>query len=519
MKNILITGLLLGCSVYTFAQKANDLAKNINASSMRAHLEILASDSLEGRETGMKGQKMAAEYIENQFKKFGLKPGAGDGTYQQSFPIVVEKPGGGKVNIEGNELTFIDDYFYLGSYPEQSISFKSLVFVGYGIEDEKWNDYSESIDLKDKLVVMLSGEPKADNGKYVISGEDFPGEWSRDRFKKIKLAQEKGAKSVIIITEGYTQLINGYKRYLLRKQTRLVKENERKILPFFYVNDETVPAQLNAKLPNTIAKYIKKGKLKMAEIPTNTTLSIIPDVKELNSENVLGLIEGTDKKDEYVVITGHYDHLGIDGDKIYNGADDDGSGTTTVLALAEAFAAAKDSGFAPRRSILFMTVSGEEKGLLGSEYYTDHPVYPLENTVCNLNIDMVGRLDEKHADNPNYVYLIGSDKLSTELHQLSELANKESVNIELDYTYNDPKDPNRYYYRSDHYNFAKNNIPVIFYFNGTHDDYHKETDTVEKINFEKMEAIGRLVFHTAWKVANRDGRLKVDVENDFSNDR
>ena len=158
-------------------------------------------------------------------------------------------------------------------------------------------------------------------------------------------------------------------------------------------------------------------------------------------------------------------------------------------------------------------VTGEEKGLLGSRYYTDtDPIFPLENTVVNLNIDMVGRIDDAHADNSDYVYLIGSDKLSQELHDLSENVNKTYSNLELDYTYNDENDPNRFYYRSDHYNFAKNNIPIIFYFNGTHPDYHKPTDTVEKIAFDTMEKRARLVFHTGWEIANRADRIKADED-------
>jgi Zn-dependent M28 family amino/carboxypeptidase len=181
-----------------------------------------------------------------------------------------------------------------------------------------------------------------------------------------------------------------------------------------------------------------------------------------------------------------------------------------VMELAQAFAQAKKDGFGPRRSILFMTVTAEEKGLLGSDYYTQNPVFPLQNTVANLNIDMIGRLDRKYQDNPNYVYVIGSDKLSSTLHQISEEANQMHTNLTLDYTYNDPDDPNRFYYRSDHYNFAKNNIPVVFYFNGVHEDYHRPTDTVDKILFPKMETITRLVFHTAWELANREERIVVD---------
>lgn len=229
-----------------------------------------------------------------------------------------------------------------------------------------------------------------------------------------------------------------------------------------------------------------------------------------DSENVVAFIKGTEKPDEIIVISAHLDHEGIKDGKIYNGADDDGSGTVAMLEIAQAFQMAAKEGHGPKRSILFLHVTGEEKGLLGSLYYTDNPIFPLANTVCNLNMDMIGRIDDRHKDDPNYVYLIGSDKLSTELHTLSEEVNSKYTKINLDYKYNDENDPNRFYYRSDHYNFAKNNIPVIFYFNGTHVDYHKHTDTPDKINYELLENRTKLVFHTAWEVANKETRIIAD---------
>jgi acetylornithine deacetylase/succinyl-diaminopimelate desuccinylase-like protein len=235
-----------------------------------------------------------------------------------------------------------------------------------------------------------------------------------------------------------------------------------------------------------------------------------PNKKYIKGENIIGYIEGTDLKDELLVITAHYDHLGTKEDSlIYNGADDNGSGTSSIMEIAQAFMLAKKEGKGPRRSVLIMPVSGEEKGLLGSKYYADNPIYPLENTIANLNVDMIGRIDDYH-DNPDYVYLIGSDRLSTELHQISEDVNKQHINLELDYKFNEEDDPNRYYYRSDHYNFAKNNIPVIFYFNGVHADYHKTTDTVDKIHFGKIQKISRYIFLTAWELANRNERPKLD---------
>ncbi|NOR28291.1 MAG: M28 family peptidase [Lutibacter sp.] len=232
---------------------------------------------------------------------------------------------------------------------------------------------------------------------------------------------------------------------------------------------------------------------------------------ELNpSENVVAFIEGNEFPEEIVVISAHYDHLGINGDAIYYGADDNGSGTSAILEIAEAFQQAVLAGDGPKRSILFLHVTGEEKGLLGSKYYTNFPIFPLENTVTDLNIDMIGRVDEAHTNNPNFIYLIGSDKLSSELHLLSEKINERFTKLDLDYTFNDENDPNRFYYRSDHYNFAKNNIPIIFYFNGTHDDYHRTSDTPDKINYEVLAKRTQLVFYTAWEIANRKQRIIVD---------
>ncbi|MFC7357537.1 M28 family metallopeptidase [Jejudonia soesokkakensis] len=229
------------------------------------------------------------------------------------------------------------------------------------------------------------------------------------------------------------------------------------------------------------------------------------------SENVVAFIKGSEKPEEIIVLSAHYDHVGVDKDgNVFNGADDDGSGTVSMLEMAEAFQKAVEDGNGPKRSILFLHVTGEEIGLYGSKYYTDNPLFPLANTVANLNTDMIGRIDPDKKDSPNYIYLIGSDKLSQTLHDVSEEVNNKYINLELDYTYNDENDPNRFYYRSDHYNFAKNNIPIIFYFNGVHEDYHKISDTPDKIEYDLMEKRARLIFLTAWEVANRDERITAD---------
>lgn len=241
------------------------------------------------------------------------------------------------------------------------------------------------------------------------------------------------------------------------------------------------------------------------DIPSSFFNDRLPD-----SENVVAYIEGDGSTEEVLVLSAHYDHVGVKGDQIYNGADDDGSGTIAILEIAKAFKEAVNDGYRPRRSIVFLHVTAEEKGLLGSLYYSENPIFPIEQTVANLNIDMIGRVDDAHKDNPNYVYLIGSDRLSTELHEISETTNDEYVKMDLDYKYNAKDDPNRFYYRSDHYNFAKFDIPVIFYFNGTHEDYHQPTDTPDKINYELLARRAQLIFYTAWEIANREERPYVD---------
>jgi len=241
------------------------------------------------------------------------------------------------------------------------------------------------------------------------------------------------------------------------------------------------------------------------DIPSSFFNDRLPD-----SENVVAFIEGDGSSDEILVLSAHYDHLGVRGEKIYNGADDDGSGTVAMMQIAKAFKEAENDGYQPKRGILFLHVTAEEKGLLGSLYYSKNPIFPIKNTVANLNTDMIGRVDDRHKDNPNYVYLIGSDRLSTELHELSEATNEKYVQLDLDYKYNAEDDPNRFYYRSDHYNFAKFDIPVIFYFNGTHEDYHQPTDTPDKINYELLAKRAQLIFYTAWEIANCEKRPFVD---------
>ncbi|HEX9981003.1 MAG TPA: M28 family peptidase [Flavobacterium sp.] len=231
-----------------------------------------------------------------------------------------------------------------------------------------------------------------------------------------------------------------------------------------------------------------------------------------DSENIWAFVEGTDKKDEIIVVSAHYDHVGMKNGDVYNGADDDGSGTVALLEIAQAFQLAKKDGNGPRRSILFLHVTGEEHGLHGSRYYSENPLFPLKKTMADINIDMIGRRDLLHPDTSNYVYVIGSDRLSTDLHKITEDANRNYTKLDLDYKYNDLNDPERFYYRSDHYNFAKNGIPSVFLFNGTHADYHQPTDDPDKIEYDALAKRAKLAFGIAWQLANREAPLTIDKD-------
>lgn len=260
--------------------------------------------------------------------------------------------------------------------------------------------------------------------------------------------------------------------------------------------------QNSIPFPDGAADYYQKVPAAYLNAKSNENL---PD-----SENIWAFIKGSEKPDEVVVVSAHYDHIGMANGDIYNGADDDGSGTVALLEIAKAFQQAKNEGHGPKRSILFLHVTGEEHGLHGSRFYSENPLFPLKNTVADVNIDMIGRRDDLHKDSNNYIYLIGSDYLSSELYTICENKNKKFINLKLDYKFNDRKDPNRFYYRSDHYNFAKNGIPVVFLFNGVHADYHQKTDEVDKIEFDALAKRAQLAFVITWELANRNEKIKVD---------
>ncbi len=523
-KNSLLLLALMTCHVGMAQKPADKYSSTITEDDLRKHLTYIASDELQGRDTGSEGQKKAADYIADHFKKLGLSPivptAGGAKSYFQTFNLYKKGWKDVYVKINGKKKVFFQDFYPNGIINIPQEKTLETVFVGYGIKNAKHDDFS-GLDLKGKAVIFFEGEPRNAEGTYLLSNSK-DSEWSgaAGLKKKVQIAAELGAGYFFEISDADPdkfKTLTAERKAILSRFNRMVFEKtpndvETKNATF------TISSQMAAEIldikPAKLSSVRSAGLKPVKQPGKKTTITVKSERGDelVETSNVLGFMEGTDKKGEVVVITAHYDHVGVDAKgEIYNGADDDGSGTCAVLELAEAFAKAKAEGNGPRRSILFMTVTGEEKGLLGSQYFTDvDPVVPLKDIVCDLNIDMIGRVDVAHEGKPDYVYLIGSDKLSSELHAISEKANAETVKFDLDYTFNDPKDPNRFYYRSDHYNFAKNGIPVIFYFTGVHADYHKPGDDVEKIMFKKYSEIVKLVFYTGWEIANREGRLVVD---------
>ena len=508
-------------AVPTSDEETKALAATITAADLRKHLTILAADDMEGRETGEPGQKRAAAYLKGEFQRLGLPAIGEDNGYFQTILFSRQKWSNVALTVDGEKRRHLWEY---ATAPSQNASraavdINEITFLGYGIDTDKYSDYREAGEVRGKHILIFAGEPKNKDGDFLVNGSNKPSNWGTSTEMKLKKAKEMGVETVFIIDPEFKANVPNIRKETLDGRMKMAEQTEaqRSTANVVYLTPQlarTIMGKKAKKVIKSRKKLEKSGKLKPVTFPVNVTLTQEKSVKELVGENVLGFVEGRDPqlKDEVLVVSAHYDHVGMRGDNVFNGADDNGSGTSTVLEIAEAFVEAKKQGKGPRRSILFLLVSGEEKGLLGSEYYASHPIFPLEQTIADINVDMVGRVDDEHLDDPYYIYVIGSDRLSTELHDINERMNKKYTDLELDYTYNAEDDPNRYYYRSDHYNFAVNGIPSIFFFNGTHADYHQASDTVEKINFEKMERIGRLVFHTAWQLSNQDRRIEVDVK-------
>ncbi len=509
-------GLLFCASIPLIAQVDSvrlRYGNTITQADLRTHLNVLASDGYEGRETGAKGQKMAARYIREHFIASGIPPVPGAeekgliNGYEQPFPLELSRPGGLSLVVDGLPIGFMQEFFYLSEKLREDYTTDTVVYAGYG-DKAQLDDASRTAANGGVMLVL-------EDGVGVTKTDRPPVDFFQQITRKAGVAEAAGARVLLVASPHAKEMMAQYAHYITTPRMKLLDSKENGV-----PKRPTVQTIIIDKA--TAERILKKGKLswkkalRTAEKQARVLSCVfnaryVSSEQRLQGENVLGYVEGSDKKDELVVLTAHYDHIGMDAEHgVYNGADDDGSGTVAVMEMAEAFAKAKAEGHGPRRSMLFMPVSGEEKGLLGSEWYSDHPVFPLANTVADLNIDMIGRVDTQHLKSRPYVYIIGSDRLSSELHHINEQANALYTNLVLDNTFNSENDPNRFYYRSDHYNFAKNGIPVIFYFNGVHDDYHQPGDEVDKIRFDLLEQRSKLVFYTAWELANREQRIVVD---------
>ena len=505
--SLCITAFALAASAY--AQKntgPEKYAKLITAEDARNHLSILASDAFEGRETGKPGADKAANYIAGEFKKLGLQAPV-NGSYFFDVPLA-ENATKVTFDLNGQSLNNGQDFFSgRGTTADKSVNASEVVFIGYGTDAELANT-----DLAGKVVLWIN-EDKPEAGKTANTSYRL----STARTQVLKNLQSKSPALILAANGEVADVLKKFGSSVLAARLTIQADQAKPASQQApTLNITTAVADQLVKSSGKTYNDLK-GSNTVQTVKSDIKVNIHIDTREVKAVDVLGFLPGTDLKGEVLVFSAHYDHIGLNNkgpDKVNNGADDDGSGTTGILEIARAFTQAKKDGHGPRRSILFLGNVGEEKGLLGSEYYTDHPVFALANTITDLNIDMIGRVGYEYIGKPdsaNYVYTIGSAMLSKELHQINEDANNKYVHLEQDYKYDDPNDPNRFYYRSDHYNFAKHGVPIIFYFNGVHDDYHQPGDEVSKINFPLLAKRAQLVFYTGWELANRDKRPVVDA--------
>lgn len=495
----------------------------ITAEQMRKYLTFISSDELEGRDTPSRGLDLAAMYIADHLERWGIKPAGDNGTYFQKFAIKRSKvdAAGTRLDLNGQNFAYGDDF--LASFTASNAS-GNVVYAGTGwVIKAKGLDSYAGIDVKDKIIVVTGGFPKGATGADLIGGKN-----GVDWFSPTAYALANGAKAVISFPSfggianwqgtRWTQAEKGGVSYGpdAAKAVPAITASPRLLNVLFQGEKASASTIFNkAAADEPVAAFELKPEKRI-------NLNVALKYEQTGSQNVVGILEGSDPvlKNEYVAVGAHYDHVGSNpyapgDDKIWNGADDDGSGTVAVMSIAEAFS----KGPRPKRSMLFIWHAGEEHGLWGSEYFSNHPTVPITAIITELNIDMIGRFqkpgDENHPQNkelpkPGEIFLIGSKMMSTELGDVSEATNKGFLDLSFNYKYDDPKDPEQYFYRSDHFNYARKGVPIIFYMDGNHADYHQPSDTIDKINFVEMVRVTRTIFATGWELANRPVRPRVD---------
>lgn len=493
------------------------LSEWISVDSLRKYVEVLVSDSLEGREAGEPGQRKAARFIAAHFARWGALGVGESGTHFQTFFLKKESVVQREFRLDGRSLEFMKDYYHWPGIPEREVEEEKILFVGYGIRDSLsgYNSFSNA-NCENAVLMALQDEPMDRKGRSLITGSGQLSDWSRSSRMKIDYLKSLKPRILIMVSNFFEDDVQKWGHYLeqprVRRQDQDLSEDQVPVVfvSWTFANECLKKAGYTGGIEEWKGRNNRNRQPKPMEIKCSVWLKVVKKRELITTENVVGYFEGSDSKDEHVVVSAHYDHLGRRPEGIYRGADDNATGTACLLEIARLLNQAAQRGIRPRRSILIMATTAEEKGLLGSGYYVEQPLLSLEHTVANLNIDMVGRRDSEHLVGPEYIYIIGSHFLSRELHDISEEANRFCAGLLLDYRYNDPEEPNRLYYRSDHYNFARKNIPCIFYFSGLHEDYHQITDTMEKLDFQLLSQRARLIFETLWRLAQRKDRPRLD---------
>ncbi|MEX2641116.1 MAG: M28 family peptidase [Balneolales bacterium] len=539
--------LLLSCStqnqVATYGTDLTDLypfQDLITAESLRNHLEVIAHDSLQGRGTGEAGIDRASEYLAGYHEAMELIPIGDDESYFQHFNLnsyTLHNITFRTSTISGEDTTLVDESIFEqgeaapftpligGDRPLSG----DLIFAGFGaIDTGRDIDHFGREDIDGNWVIVFEDIP------YVVDGDTLinPGFDNLARYNEV-LGTRKAAGLIVIpaIDEAWYLQHSAFNSMELGSPISLILEYmpEQQHSGGAYLSMNPVFAAEILGLSDGLSGLDRLREALVEDITgfqarnTGSYLESIPDVKEesIEAKNVVSYFEGGDPelKDEVVVLMAHYDHLGTGtadetGDTVYNGADDNGSGTVTMLSIARSLKEAADAGVRPKRSVVFLHVSGEEWGLLGSRYYSDHPIVPIEQTAANINMDMIGRRDRYHIEREeeDFIYIIGAEIISSDLDSLLREGNRKSTDLALNMRYNDLDDPNQFYRRSDHWNFGRLEVPFIFFFSGIHEDYHAQGDTVDKILFDALESRARLIYATTLEIANAAERPEVDSE-------
>jgi hypothetical protein len=539
---LVLTSVLVTTFPATYAQRAAEKTKSkkaavsitaqrgvdtIAAAQLRDYLTFIASDEMEGRDTPSRGLDTTAKFLAMSLARWGLKPAGDNGTFFQRIELRRNKSDQDKTKVEynGRALTSGTDFLPVGGSGTVS---GSLVFAGNGWFIKSKNvDAYKGVDPAGKIAVIFGSPNMRPRGLTTAE----MGKQGEDYLNTLDYARQKGVVGLIYIPD-FQYLANWQRtrRVIDRGSTVVAKfqrSNNTQPLPSIAISPEVANALFvnEDRSANNLfnASYGTDAPEPFAMKPEKKiTMSLENATEMVPTQNVVAVWEGSDPllKSEYVALGAHYDHVGYGcipagTDTLCNGADDDGSGTTALLGMAEALSKAPTR---PKRSVLFVWHCGEEKGLWGSRYFTEYPTVPLDKVVAQLNIDMIGRsrkdddtnVKNKELTGPDAIYVIGSTMMSTELGELLNAVNKSFLHLAFDTKYDDPKDPNRFFFRSDHYNYARKGIPIIFFFDGTHEDYHRPGDTADKIDYQKMEKVTRTIYMTAWEIANRPARLKVD---------